>query len=122
MGQVGGRVRAAMRSRYPRPTTVQTDNQTWGTEMEIAQLAVAIVGLSGVGFGIWSGLKRLNHSTAVASSSFLLQLDDAFVRHEDAKRNLRPGGKWWKEGVDRKDRAPGFSLRPTWVCSSEWRS
>lgn len=72
--------------------------------MEVAQLLVAIVGLAGVGFGIWSGLKQLNHTTAVARSSFLLQLDNAFVRHEEAKRNLRPGGKWWKEGVHKEDR------------------
>lgn len=64
----------------------------------------AISGLLAVAVGIFAlwyadkqvklGRDQRGYSSSLALGQFLLQLDEAFQRHQAAHLNLRPGGQW----------------------------
>jgi hypothetical protein len=62
--------------------------------MEVAQLLATVVAVMGGLVGIWYAGRQLRESRLASRGGFLLELDDAFVRHGDIHRRLRPGGDW----------------------------
>ena len=62
--------------------------------MEVAQLLATVVGVMGGLLGLWYAGRQLRESRLASRGEFLLELDNAFVRHAEIHRRLRPGGEW----------------------------
>jgi hypothetical protein len=71
----------------------------------IAGLLAVAVGVFALGYAakqVKLGREQRSDASSLALGQFLLQLDQAFERHQAAHLNLRPGGQWY-----------GMSDRPT---------
>jgi hypothetical protein len=76
----------------------------------VAAWVGSMAGLLAVAVGIFAlwyadkqvklGRDQRSHASSLALGQFLLQLDEAFHRHQDAHLYLRPGGQWY-ETADR---------------------
>jgi hypothetical protein len=83
--------------------------------VKVAAWVGSISGLLAVAVGVlalWYAAKQVklgrdqrDYAASLALGQFLLQLDEAFQRHQAAHLNLRPGGQW----RDTKDRPTGWS-------------
>lgn len=72
--------------------------------MDVLQLIVSALGVVGAIVGLWYAGNQLHASRLSARGTFLLDLDEAFLRHLDVYSRLRPGddgqspGSWAEPG------------------------
>ncbi|MCW5849379.1 MAG: hypothetical protein KIT87_04825 [Anaerolineae bacterium] len=64
----------------------------------VCSAAVTCLGLPLALVGLFYTVRQLQAAQRTAKGDFLLRLDEAFQRHQEVHRRLRPGGDWADSG------------------------
>ena len=82
-------------------------------EWEMVNALVAAIAVLITLVGVWYAALQLRAGQKTAKGDFLLRLDDAFQRHQEVHRRLRPGGGW-------ADEIHGPATQAEWIMVEQY--